>query len=131
MRWLGKVDPIITTLYLIFYGALMLTALAFIFEHPVQVPWTMDTIASELALGVICTASSYFGYFYLIKNAGAFFASFIFYFLPIFGLLEGRIFRAEAVSITQIAQRTGFRSQSYFTTSFKDEFGNPPSYFKK
>ena len=103
MRWLGKVDPVITTLYLIFYGALALTALAFIFESPVQVPWTKDTIASELALGIICTASSYFGYFYLIRNAGAFFASFIFYFLPIFGLLEGHIFLGEAVSVTQIA----------------------------
>ncbi len=103
MRWLRTVDPIVTTLYLIFFGAVLLTALAFIFERPVQVPWTMETIGSELALAIICTASGYFGYFYLIKTAGAFFASFIFYFLPIFGLLEGHIFRGESVSITQIA----------------------------
>ncbi len=103
MRWLRVIDPIITTLYLIFFGAVILTALAFIFESPVQVPWTKETIASELALAVICTASGYFGYFYLIRNAGAYVASFIFYFLPIFGLLEGHLFRGEAVSITQIA----------------------------
>jgi drug/metabolite transporter (DMT)-like permease len=102
MRWLRAIDPVITTMYLLFFGAVILTALAFIFESPVQVPWTRDTIASELALSVICTASGYFGYFYLIRNAGAYFASFIFYFLPIFGLLEGHIFRGEAVKITQI-----------------------------
>jgi drug/metabolite transporter (DMT)-like permease len=96
MRWLRAIDPIITTMYLLFFGAVVLTVVAFIFESPVQVPWTKDTILSELALSVICTASGYFGYFYLIRNAGAYFASFIFYLLPIFGLLEGHFFRGEA-----------------------------------
>ena len=103
MKWLREINPVITTLYLILFGAIGLTVLAFIFESPLQVPWTRDTILSELALAIICTASSYFGYFYLIKSAGAFFASFIFYFLPIFGLLEGRIFRSEPITILQIA----------------------------
>jgi len=102
MRWLRAIDPIITTMYLLFFGAVVLTVVAFIFESPVQVPWTKDTILSELALSVICTASGYFGYFYLIRNAGAYFASFIFYFLPIFGLLLGHFFRGEDISITQI-----------------------------
>ncbi|MEM7009323.1 MAG: DMT family transporter [Thermodesulfobacteriota bacterium] len=102
MKWLRDINPIITTMYLIMFGAIFLTALAFIFESPEQVPWTRDTILSELVLAIICTASSYFGYFYLIKSAGAFFASFIFYFLPIFGLLEGRIFRAEPITILQV-----------------------------
>jgi probable blue pigment (indigoidine) exporter len=102
MKWLRSVDPVITTLYFLFFGAVVLTVLAFIFESPVQVPWTRETIASEIALGVICTASTYFGYFYLIRNAGAYFASFIFYFLPIFGLLLGHFFRGEDISITQI-----------------------------
>ena len=102
MRWLRAIDPIITTMYLLFFGAVVLTVIAFIFDSPVQVPWTKETIASELALSIICTASGYFGYFYLIRNAGAYFSSFIFYFLPIFGLLEGHLFRGEVVRITQI-----------------------------
>lgn len=103
MKWFHTVDPVITTLYLLFFGALILTILAFIFESPLQVPWTRDTIGAELALGVICTGSTYFGYFYLIRTAGAYFASFIFYFLPIFGLLLGYFFRSDAVTPTQIA----------------------------
>ena len=102
-KWVHGIDPVITTMYFLLFGALMLTMIAFIFENPLQVPWTRDTIASELALGVISTATGYFGYYYLIRNAGAYFSSFIFYFIPIFGLLEGNIFRAEKVALSQIA----------------------------
>lgn len=101
-KWVRGIDPIITTMYFLFFGAVILTAIAFIYESPLQVPWTRETIGSELALGMICTATGYFGFYYLIKNAGAFFASFIFYFIPIFGLLEGHLFRGEKVAITQI-----------------------------
>ena len=80
----------------------MLSALAFIFESPMHVPWTKDTILSELALGIISTATGYFGFYYLIHKAGAYFTSFIFYFIPIFGLLSGHLFMKEKVSVTQI-----------------------------
>jgi len=102
MKWLRSIDPIITTMYLLLFGGVILAVLAFIFESPVQVPWTKDTIAAELALSIICTASGYFGYFYMIRNAGAYFSSFIFYFLPIFGNLEGHFFRGEVINISQI-----------------------------
>lgn len=101
-KWVRGVDPIITTMYFLFFGAVILTAIAFIYESPLQVPWTRETIGAELALGMICTATGYFGFYYLINNAGAFFASFIFYFIPVFGLLEGHIFRGEKVAISQI-----------------------------
>ena len=59
MRWLRAIDPVITTMYLLFFGAVILTALAFLFESPVRFPGPRDTIASELALSVICTAKSH------------------------------------------------------------------------
>ncbi len=101
-KWARGIDPVITTTYFLGLGAIILTALAFIFESPIRSPWTSDTILSELALGIICTASGYFGFYYLIHKAGPYFTSFIFYFIPIFGLLSGHIFRNENVSILQI-----------------------------
>lgn len=100
-KWVRGVDPIVTTMYFLFFGGLILAAIAFVYENPLQVPWTRDTIASELLLGLICTASGYAGYYYLIKNAGAYFSSFIFYFIPIFGNLEGSLFRGEHINISQ------------------------------
>lgn len=101
-KWAKGIDPVITTTYFLGLGAVLLITVAFIFESPIQTPWTKETIYAELALGVICTASGYFGYYYLIDKAGAYFTSFIFYFLPVFGLLMGYLFMKDKVSVTQI-----------------------------
>jgi len=101
-KWAKGIDPVITTTYFLGLGAVILTALAFIFESPLQVPWTKDNFLSELALGVICTASGYFGYYYIIHKAGVYFSSFIFYFIPIFGLLSGHLILKEKVAISQM-----------------------------
>ena len=65
-------------------------------------PWTKDNFLNELALGVICTASGYFGYYYLIHRAGAYFSSFIFFLVPVFGLLSSHLFLKEKVATSQI-----------------------------
>jgi len=101
-KWAKEIDPVITTTYFLGLGAVILTALAFIFESPLQVSWTKDTFLSELALGVICTASGYFGYYYIIHKAGTYFSSFIFFFIPIFGILSGHLILKEKVAISQM-----------------------------
>lgn len=102
-KWMRGVDPLVSTMYFLLFGGLILAALALIYESPLRVPWTRDTIASELVLGIVCTASGYFGYYCLIRNAGAYFASFIFYFIPVFGMMEGHMFRGENVAVSQMA----------------------------
>lgn len=101
-KWAKGIDPVITTTYILGIGSVILLALAYIFESPLTFPLTGKNIWSEIALGVICTASGYFGYFYLIHKAGTYFASFIFYFLPVFGLLAGYLLLHEMVSMMQI-----------------------------
>jgi len=96
------IDPVITTTYFLALASVILWTLAFIFESPLQVPWTKDNFMSELALGVICTASGYFGYYYIIHKAGAYFSSFIFYFIPVFGLLSGHLILNEKVALSQV-----------------------------
>jgi len=101
-KWAKGIDPVITSTYYLLLAGIILTVLAFIFENPTQVPWTVDNYLEELALGVICTASGYFGYYYLIHKAGAFFSSMIFYFIPVFGILAGFLLLKEHVAISQI-----------------------------
>ena len=101
-KWAQGMDPIINTTYFLGLGALLLIALAFIFESPIKFPLTKENILSELALGVICTGTAYFGYFYLIHKAGSYFSSFLFYFIPVFGLLAGHLILKEHVAISQM-----------------------------
>ena len=101
-KWARGIDPVITATYFLGLGTVILVVLAFIFESPLQVPWTKETIAGELALGIICTGSGFLGYYFIINRAGAYFSSFIFYFIPVFGLLVGHIFLGEKVDIPQI-----------------------------
>ena len=101
-KWAKGIDPAITSTYYLLLAGIILTVFAFIFESPTRVPWTVDNYFEELAIGVICTASGYFGYYYLIHKVGAFFSSLIFYFIPVFGILAGFLLLKEHVAISQI-----------------------------
>lgn len=101
-KYAKNIDPVVTTTYFLGLGSMILIALSFIVEGTLQVPWTKETFLSELVLGVICTASGYFGYYYLIHKAGAYFSSFIFLFMPVFGLLGSHLVLNEKVVTSQI-----------------------------
>jgi drug/metabolite transporter (DMT)-like permease len=101
-KWAKGIDPVITTTYILGIGSAILLALSYIFESPLKFPLTKENIWSEIALGVICTASGYFGYYYLIHKAGTYFSSFIFYFIPVFGLIAGYLVLDEMVTMTQV-----------------------------
>ena len=101
-KWAKKIDPVITSVWFLFFASIILGSLAFIFESPMGLPWTGETIAAELALGLICTGLGYFGYYFIIFRAGAYFSSFIFYFIPVFGLLAGHLVLHEKVILSQI-----------------------------
>jgi len=101
-KWAKGIDPVITSTYYLLLAGIILTVLAFIYESPTQIPWTVDNYLEELAIGVICTASGYFGYYYLIHKAGAFFSSLIFYFIPVFGMLASFLLLNEKVTLPQV-----------------------------
>lgn len=101
-RWAKGIDPVITTTYLLGIGSVILFGVAYIFESPIKFPLTEKNVWSELGLGVISTASGYFGYYYLIHKAGTYFSTFIFYFIPVFGLAAGYLVLGEMVAMSQI-----------------------------
>jgi len=101
-RWGKGIDPVVTTAYLLGIGAIILIVLASIFESPLRFPLTKKNVLSELGLGVLSTASGYFGYYYLVNKTGVYFSTFIFYFIPVFGLIAGYFVLGEMVAMTQI-----------------------------
>lgn len=101
-RMVSGADPIVSATYFLGIGCVLLLMLSFIFENPLQTPWNNDNMLAELALGIIPTASGYVGFYYLINKAGAFFASTVFYLVPVFGMLSGVIFLGDKTSLMQI-----------------------------
>ncbi len=101
-RWARNIDPVVSTTYLLGLGGIILLALAYIFESPLTFPITKKNVLSELGLGILSTASGYFGYYYLLHKAGTYFSTFIFYFIPVFGLLAGYLVLGEMVNMSQI-----------------------------
>jgi len=101
-KWAHDIHPVIVSVWFLFFAALSLGVLAFIYEHPLQSPWTKDNYIFEITLGLVCTGGGYYGYYYLIHKAGPYIASFIFYFIPVFGLIFGFLILGEKVLLSQI-----------------------------
>lgn len=95
-------DPIIATTYYMGIGSVILIALAFIIENPLQMKWGVDNISVEIVLGVIPTATGFAAFYYLIKRAGPLFASTTFYLMPIFGMLFAVVSLGEKTDALQI-----------------------------
>ena len=88
-KWTKKIDPLITSTYFLFFASIMLWGLAFIFEKPEHLPWTGDNYIEELVLGIFCTGVGYYLYYLLVHRAGAYFSCFIFYLIPVMGMIAG------------------------------------------
>jgi len=88
-KWAKGIDPLVTTTYSLFFASIMLCALAFIFENPDHLPWTEANYLEELVLGLFCTGAGYYGYYFLVHRAGAYFSCFIFYLIPVMGTFAG------------------------------------------
>lgn len=88
-KWAKGIDPLVTTTYFLLFASIMLWAVAFMFEQPTKLPWTEDNYIEELLLGLFCTGAGYYGYYYLVHRAGAYFSSFIFFLIPAMGLFVG------------------------------------------
>ena len=88
-KWAKGIDPLVTTTYFLFFASIMLWGLAFIFEKPESLPWTTDNYLEELMLGLFCTGAGYYGYYFLVYRAGAYFSSFIFFLIPAMGMVAG------------------------------------------
>ncbi len=79
-------------------AAAVSTALAFMFESPLAVPWNAQTLLPVAYLGLFPTALASLLYFHLVRRIGATSFSQVNYIIPLIGSLIGVLFMGEAIS---------------------------------
>jgi drug/metabolite transporter (DMT)-like permease len=75
----------------------MATVLAFLFEHPLEAPVTVETIVTILWLGLLGSGLAYLLYFRLLRNWGASRTALVAYELPVWGIALGFLILGEAL----------------------------------
>lgn len=99
--WLAHVPPLVMTCAGLLSGAVLLAPLAWWL-------WPKHAIASSawgmaLALAVVSTALAYLVFYRLMAQWGATKTTAVVYLVPVFGMLWGRLFLNEPITLTMIA----------------------------
>jgi drug/metabolite transporter (DMT)-like permease len=93
------VPPLVPAVFQVAFAFVMVTAIAFATEQPLNQPWPFDTIFAVAWLGVFGSGLAYILNFRLLSRIGAGGTSVLAYLLPIVGIVSGFFVRNEPVSI--------------------------------
>jgi drug/metabolite transporter (DMT)-like permease len=96
-RMVHSLRPMIPALFQVFFAFLMSTALAFVFERPLEAPITLETGFAVLWLGALGSGIAYLVFYRLLGAWGATRTSMVAYLLPIVGIALGALVLDEAV----------------------------------
>lgn len=96
-RMVHSLRPMIPAMFQVFFAFLMSTALAFVFERPLEAPITLETGLAVLWLGALGSGIAYLVFFRLLQAWGATRTSMVAYLLPIVGIALGALVLNEAV----------------------------------
>ena len=94
----AKTNKLVLIGWSLVFSAVLMLPLTF-FYMPSSIP-SFEAIMSAVWLGAISTGFAFLGYVRLIEKVGAVKTSTVAYFLPIFGIIWGRIFLDEVISLT-------------------------------
>jgi len=95
-------DPIVSTTYYTGLAVVIMWVFTFIFEKPLESQLNNPVILAELFMGIICFASAFVVYYWLLNRTGAFFSSLTFYLIPIMGTIGGYLFLNEKLDKIQV-----------------------------
>jgi drug/metabolite transporter (DMT)-like permease len=102
-RRFGGLPPLITAAGQTTGSSLALLTLVLIFDQP----WTLaapgiSTVASLLALGILCTAVAYLLYFTILKRAGATNLVLVTFLVPVSAIVLGIAFLGESLKFQHL-----------------------------
>ena len=80
----------------------LLVPVALVFETPMPQSWPLHIWKSVIWLGLISTGLAFCLRFYLIRNVGAGYASFVGYLIPLFSVVLGALILNEPVGLPKI-----------------------------
>jgi drug/metabolite transporter (DMT)-like permease len=95
-------DPFVATTGTMVYVSVILAAVAFTLEQPLELRAGRDAVLATLVIGVFSTGLAYAVLNYLITNAGVIFASTSGYFIPVFGIMIGYFIVDEPITWLQL-----------------------------
>ena len=97
-RYMTGYRPMITALFEVTTALVMIAALAFAFERPLQAPITFNTVMAVVWLGLLGSGLAFLINFRLINNWGATRTSTVAYLMPVVGIILGAAVLSEAIT---------------------------------
>jgi drug/metabolite transporter (DMT)-like permease len=89
--------PMIPALFQVAFAFVIISALAFITERPLEVAWNTDALIAVTWLGLLGSGVAYLANFRLLSRIGATRTSILAYFLPIVGIVSGALMFGETI----------------------------------
>jgi drug/metabolite transporter (DMT)-like permease len=90
--------PMIPALFQVFFGLVVTSVLAFVFEHPLAAVPAPDAIFAVVWLGLLGSGRAYLAFFRTLQRWGATRTSLVGYLLPVYGIALGALVRSEPIS---------------------------------
>ncbi len=101
-KYLKGVSPAITSTGMMATATIMGLPLVIIFERPLQMRPSTESLLALVALGVFCSAIAYLLYYWMVANRGATYASLVMFTQPVVAVILAAIVAANVVSLTVI-----------------------------
>ncbi len=89
--------PMIPALFQVSSALVMVTVLAFVFEHPLDAGLTAESLFAVVWLGLFGSGLAYLCFFRLINTVGAARTTLVAYLLPLWGIVLGVLVRNEPI----------------------------------
>jgi drug/metabolite transporter (DMT)-like permease len=96
-RFVRGLPPMIPAVFQVGYAVLMVTVLAFVFEHPLSAPVSATSLGAVIWLGLLGSGVAYILFFRLLSHWGAGRTSLVAYMLPVWGITLGFVVLGEPI----------------------------------
>jgi len=89
--------PMIPAVFQVGFAFVIISVLALVNEHPLDVAWTPNAVIAVVWLGIFGSGLAYLANFRLLARIGATRTSILAYFLPIVGIISGALMFGETI----------------------------------
>src|SRR5262245_49942400 len=89
--------PMIPAIFQVFFGLVIVTVLAFVFEQPLATTFTPESLFAVIWLGLLGSGLAYLVFFRLLGRWGATRTSMVAHLLPLYGIVLGAVVLNEPV----------------------------------
>jgi len=91
--------PMIPAVFQVGFAFVIISILALIKEHPLDVTWNTNAVVAVVWLGIFGSGLAYLANFRLLSRIGATRTSILAYFLPIVGIVSGALMFGETIDV--------------------------------